>query len=158
MAKPRTREEQDEGFFNTRMGVWYPTQHAVIIGRDPDAASRFAGRLVAAGFDPGDVREIGPVEMHAFLTKASEEAGLAAQLVGSELKQMEIMRQFAADGDYFVLAYVPDDEREQVLRQLGAEHPQSKALFYRALAIEELPFGEAPIPGDSPLAPNETPR
>ena len=141
MAEPRTREEQDEGFFNTRMGVWYPVHHAVVTSRDPDDASAFAQELIQSGFDPGDVREASPAEMHAFLQKASDEAGLAAQIVASELKQMEIMRQFAEDGGHFVLAYVPDEGREEALRRVGAAHPQCKALLYRQLAIEELSFG-----------------
>ncbi len=147
-----------EGFFATRMGVYYPSQHVVLAIAEPEVAEALAGELREAGFPEGDIYTASPHEMQAFLEQTFQDAGMIAQIVGAELKQAEILVQLAQTGCGFLIVRIPDEASRDKLLDLGARHPLRKALYYHALAIEELPIAEDAIPGSSPYGVNEIPR
>lgn len=145
-------------FFATRMGVYYPNHHAVIAMADGEDAVRLREALLRSGFAADTFHDASPTTMAAFLRRTSEHAGLLAQVVASELKQMEILLQLAESGCRFLIVRLDDDAQKELLMRVGAGYPIEKALHYQALAIEELPIGDAAIPGESPYGVNETPR
>ncbi|HRO58985.1 MAG TPA: hypothetical protein PK177_07450 [Burkholderiaceae bacterium] len=145
-------------FFATRMGVYYPNHHAVIAMADGEDAVRLRDELLRSGFSADTLWDASPATMAAFLRRTSEEAGLLAQMVASELKQMEILLQLAETGCRFLIVRLEDDAQKELLLRVGARYPIKKALHYQALAIEELPIGDGAIPGESPYGVNETPR
>ena len=145
-------------FFATRMGVYYPNHHAVIAIADGEDAVRLRDEMLHTGFSADALWDASPATMEAFLRRTSEEAGLLAQIVASELKQMEILLQLAESGCRFLIVRLDDDAQKELLMRVGARYPIEKALHYQALAIEELPIGDAAIPGESPYGVNETPR
>lgn len=147
-----------EGFFATRMGAYYPSQHVVLAIAEPETAETLAGELRSAGFADGDLYTASPQEMETFLEQTVKDAGMLAQIVGGELKQVEILIQLAQTGCGFLIVRIPDEEARDKLLALGARYPLRKALYYHALAIEELPIAEDVIPGSSPYGINEIPR
>ena len=145
-------------FFATRMGVYYPNHHAVLAIDDGEDAARLREELLRSGFAADALFDASPATMAAFLRRTSDEAGLLAQVVASELKQMEILLQLAESGCRFLIVRLDDDAQKEQLMRVGAGYPIEKALHYQALAIEELSIGDATIPGESPYGINETPR
>ncbi|MFP5406314.1 MAG: hypothetical protein ACLGHY_08245 [Gammaproteobacteria bacterium] len=154
-SKPAPGKEQ---FFATRMGVYYPSQHVVLAIADAEVAETLADELRSAGFPDGDLYTAAPQEMEDFLEQTFADAGALAQIVGSELKQAEILAQLADTGCGFLIVRIPDETARDRLLTIGARHPLRKALYYHALAIEELPIAEDAIPGSSPYGVNEIPR
>ena len=140
------------------MGVYYPSQHVVLAIAEPEVAEALAGELRDAGFPEDDLYTASPQEMGDFLEQTFQDAGMLAQIVGGELKQAEILAQLANTGCGFLIARIPDETARDKLLAVGARHRLRKALYYHALAIEELPIAEDAIPGSSPYGVNEIPR
>jgi hypothetical protein len=150
-------ESTAPGFFATRMGAYYPNHHAVVAIGD-DQSEGFVKDLSEAGFGSSDVYQASAEEMADFLRRTMTEAGVLAQMVGSELKQSEILLQLAESGCRFVIVRIEDEAQKEKLMRAGGRYRPSKAIYFHTLAIEELPISENAIPGSSPYGVNEIPR
>ena len=113
-------------FFATRMGVYYPNHHAVLAMADGEDATRLREELLRSGFAADALWDASPATMAAFLRRTSEEAGLLAQVVASELKQMEILLQLAESGCRFLIVRLDDDAQKEQLMRVGAAYPIEK--------------------------------
>lgn len=146
-----------ERFLNTRDGVFYPSGHAVLVLARDDA-QQLIGALGEVGF-AGDATMLLDSAQTADLMRASEEqAGLLAEIVGAEIKNLRVIRQLADEGAWMLIVRVGDDDEERRLVQVSRRWPVHKAMRYHTLAIEELPVGREDIPGDSPYGVNEVLR
>lgn len=147
----------EENAFGKRGGVYFPADHIVLAIADVQAAQRLAERLRDAGMSP--VLET-PERMAAFLRPTFEDAGTGARMVGSELKQSEILLQHADAGSSFLIVAVDGDRmRDQVVdTAIEGSVPVVKGLYFHTLVIEELNIGRERIPGASPYGTNEIPR
>ncbi len=154
---PELDAQRRRQFLHTRDGVFYPTGHAVLV-MERDDAQHLVDALGQAGF-PGDAMMLLDSAQTADLMRASEEqAGLLAEIVGAEIKNLRVIRQLADGGAWMLVVRVKDDDEEQRLLQASGRWPIHKAMRYHRLAIEELPVGSEDIPGDSPYGVNEVLR
>lgn len=156
-SDPALSQAQRDRFLHTRNGVFYPTGHAVLL-LSPEDAQALRDALHDAGF-ARDATMLLDAAQTADLTRASEEqAGLLAEVVGAEIKNLRVVRQLADNGACMLIVRVHDDDDERRLVEVAQRWPVHKAMRYHTLAIEELPVGSEDIPGDSPYGVNEVLR
>lgn len=154
---PALPSERRDAFLHTRNGVFYPTGHAVLL-LSPDDAQAVRDALHDAGF-ARDATMLLDAAQTADLARASEEqAGLLAEVVGAEIKNLRVVRQLADNGACMLIVRVQNDDEERRLVEIAQRWPVHKAMRYHTLAIEEIPVGSEDIPGDSPYGVNEVLR
>lgn len=144
--------------FATRMGVHYPKGFAVIALADGDTLEHFKQALAQAGFGPDHLITVPAGTMAEFLDRTLRHAGMLAQIIASEMKQSQIFLQLAQQRAHFLLVRIEDDAARDRLIEIGGRHGSHKAVYYQALAIEELAFSSEHFPGPSPYGVNERPK
>lgn len=153
-ALPRARRDR---FLHTRNGVFYPTGHAVLVLL-PDDAKAACDALHEAGFEADATLLLGAEQTADLMRSSEEQAGLMSEMVGSEIKNLRVVRQLADNGSGMLIVRVRGDAEERRLVEVAQRWPVHKAMRYHTLAIEELPVGAENIPGDSPYGVNEVLR
>ncbi len=118
-------------------GVFKPVGYVLASFAD-DATARAAGdQIIAAGFQPSDVRVMAAGEVSAHAEKDILEAGLLAS-IGQELNLVKEHLQLARQGHGFVSVRAPDanaaDKIALIAERLGADRAQR----YGHFVIEEL--------------------
>lgn len=154
---PELDEQRRRRFLNTRDGVFYPTGHAVLVMKREDAQG-LVDALGKAGFADDATLLLDSAQTADLMRASEEQAGLLAEIVGAEIKNLRVIRQLADEGAWMLVVRVNDDDEERRLVQASAGWGVHKAMRYHTLAIEELPVGSEDIPGDSPYGVNEVLR
>ncbi len=154
---PSLSASQRERFLNTRNGVFYPTGHAVLV-LSPQDARALGEALHDAGFAPDSTLLLDARQTADLMRASEQQAGTLSQIVGAEIKNLQVVRQLADNGASMLIVRVHDDEDERRLVQLAGRWPVHKAMRYHTLAIQELPLGVEDIPGDSPYGVDEVLR
>jgi len=146
----------DHGSTASRHGVFYPTGYSVSVFEDSAQAGRVLNSIDQAS-DSNDSRLLEPGEMLELMDQSINGASLMAQIVSAELKQIEILRQFADQGCSFVI-FDRDKLGEELMQSLVVEADPDHMIHYAMLAIENLTPGREATPQASPLGMNERGR
>lgn len=140
----------------SRHGVFYPTGYTVAVFEDSGQAGRVLNNIdMASGAK--DSRLLGRDEMLELMDESVKGASVLAQIVSAELKQVEILRQYAQQGCSFVI-FDRDKLAEEDFQSLVVGVSPTYMIHYAMLAIENLTSGKETTPQDSPLGMNERGR
>lgn len=153
---PDRLDIDEDDRFNLRMGVYYPAGYAVLAIAGDAVQASVQGAL-DSGIPIEALTLLRPVQMQQIVARSREKAGLAAKLVGAELKQLDVFEQLSEDGHHFLLVRDDDSTRPAIL-DLGMRIRAAKGLLYHSLAAEDLAVPHETIPGDSPFGANEVAR
>jgi hypothetical protein len=147
----------EEDRFHRRNGVFYPTGFALFALPDEGKLAKAVELLIQGGVPENEITLLRPEQMHQLAEDSKRDAGLLAQIVAAELKQMTVLEQLADVGNHFLLVR-HTDQIDELLHTLGAQVGASKGLLFHRLVIEELPVGKETIPGPSPFGVDEVIR
>ncbi len=141
---------------SSRHGVFYPTGFVVAAFASARVARQVYDTILQT-VDSEEVRLREPAEMQGLMEESVENAGVMAKVVSAELKQVEMLRQFADAGHWFVI-FDRSELGEIGLQSIVAAANPSRMIHYGMLAIENLTPEDHSLPGDSPLGINERGR